>query len=72
MNWLTEPLQYSFMQTALVAAVVVGVTCAVLGVHVVQRRMAFIGDAMAHTTLPGLALAFLLGWNLSLGASVPA
>jgi len=48
--------------------VMVGVTCAVLGVHVVQRRMAFIGDAMAHTTLPGLALAYLLGWNLSLGA----
>jgi ABC-type Mn2+/Zn2+ transport system permease subunit len=48
--------------------VLVGVTCAVLGVHVVQRRMAFIGDAMAHTTLPGLAIAYLLGWNLSLGA----
>jgi ABC-type Mn2+/Zn2+ transport system permease subunit len=67
-HWLTEPLQYSFMRTALAAAVLVGVTCAVLGVHVVQRRMAFIGDAMAHTTLPGLALAYLLGWNLSLGA----
>jgi len=67
-HWLTDPLEYDFMKTALVAAVVVGVTCGVLGVHVVQRRMAFIGDAMAHTTLPGLAIAFLLGWNLSLGA----
>jgi ABC-type Mn2+/Zn2+ transport system permease subunit len=67
-NWLTEPFQYTFMQTALLAAIVVGMTCGVLGVHVVQRRMAFIGDALAHTTLPGLAIAYLLGWSLSLGA----
>jgi ABC-type Mn2+/Zn2+ transport system permease subunit len=53
---------------ALVAAILVGVTCAVLGVHVVQRRMAFIGDALAHTTLPGLVIAHLLSWSLSLGA----
>jgi ABC-type Mn2+/Zn2+ transport system permease subunit len=71
-NWLIErvlePFQYGFMQTALAAAVFVGVTCAVLGAYVVQRRMAFIGDAMAHTTLPGLVIAHLFGWSLSLGA----
>lgn len=60
------------MQTALLAAICVGVTCAVLGVYVVQRRMAFIGDAMAHTTLPGLVIAYLNGWSLSLGALVAA
>lgn len=67
MDWLTEPFRHAFMQHALLAAVLVGVTCAVLGVHVVQRRMAFIGDALAHTTLPGLVIAHLFGWSLSLG-----
>jgi manganese/iron transport system permease protein len=66
---LTEPFfRYEFMQTALVAAILVGLTCACLGVYVVQRRMAFIGDALAHTTLPGLAIAYLFDWNLTLGA----
>lgn len=67
MDWLIEPFRHAFMQHALLAAVLVGVTCAVLGVHVVQRRMAFIGDALAHTTLPGLVIAHLFGWSLSLG-----
>jgi len=67
MDRLTEPFRYAFMQHALLAAVLVGITCAVLGVHVVQRRMAFIGDALAHTTLPGLVVAHLFGWSLSLG-----
>ena len=67
MHWLTEPFRYAFMQNALLAAVMVGITCAVLGVHVVQRRMAFVGDALAHTTLPGLVIAHLFGWSLSMG-----
>lgn len=70
MGWLTEPLQYSFMQTGLLAAVVIGATCAVLGVYVVLRSMAFIGDALAHTILPGLVAAYLLGLNLLGGAVV--
>jgi ABC-type Mn2+/Zn2+ transport system permease subunit len=56
------------MQTGLLAAVLVGVTCATLGVYVVLRRMAFIGDALAHTVLPGLVVAYLRGWNLFAGA----
>lgn len=70
MGGLSEPLQYSFMQTGLLAAVLVGVTCAVLGVYVVLRSMAFIGDALAHTVLPGLVAAYLLGLNLLGGAVV--
>lgn len=68
MDWLIEPLQYPFLQTALAAAGLVGLTCAALGVYVVLRRMAFIGDALAHTTLPGLVVAYLNGWNLAVGA----
>ncbi|MBI4769060.1 MAG: metal ABC transporter permease [Chloroflexi bacterium] len=56
------------MQTGLAAAMLVGLTCATLGVYVVLRRMAFIGDALAHTALPGLVVAYLRGWNLFLGA----
>ncbi|MCB0082658.1 MAG: metal ABC transporter permease [Caldilineaceae bacterium] len=67
-NWLLEPLHYTFMQSGLLAAVLVGLTCAVLGVYVVLRRMAFIGDALAHTVLPGLVIAYLNSWNLAGGA----
>lgn len=70
MHWLIDPFRYSFMQTGLLAAALVGVTCAVLGVYVVLRRMAFIGDALAHTALPGLVVAYLRGWNLFGGAIV--
>jgi len=69
-GWLLETLQFSFMRTGLLAAVLVGVTCAVLGVYVVLRSMAFIGDALAHTVLPGLVAAYLLGLNLLGGAVV--
>jgi manganese/iron transport system permease protein len=58
------------MRTALVAAVLVGVSCAGLGAYVVLRRMAFIGDALAHTVLPGLVIAYLNNWNLTLGAMI--
>ena len=70
MGRLTEPLQFTFMQTGLAATVLVGATCAVLGVYVVLRSMAFIGDALAHTILPGLVAAYLLGLNLLGGAVV--
>ena len=70
MGWLTDPLQFTFMQTGLLATVLVGLTCAVLGVYVVLRSMAFIGDALAHTILPGLVAAYLFGLNLLIGAVV--
>ncbi|MBK8985011.1 MAG: metal ABC transporter permease [Chloroflexi bacterium] len=70
MNWLLEPLQFSFIVRALVAAVIVGVVCSVLGTYVVLRGMAFFGDALAHTILPGVVIAFLLGWPLAVGALI--
>jgi ABC-type Mn2+/Zn2+ transport system permease subunit len=69
-DWLTEPFQYRFMLNGLFAAIMVGITCATLGSYVVLRRMAFIGDALAHTTLPGLVVAYLQGWNPFGGAVV--
>jgi manganese/iron transport system permease protein len=69
-DWLLEPFRYSFMQTGLAAAALVAITCATLGTYVVLRRMAFIGDALAHTVLPGLVVAYLAGWSLFGGAIV--
>lgn len=69
-EFLLAPFRYSFMQTGLLAVVLIGVPCAVLGAYVVLRRMAFIGDALAHTVLPGLVVAYLFGWSLSGGAII--
>ncbi len=70
MNLLLDPLQFSFIVRALIAAVLVGVVCSVLGVYVILRGMAFFGDALAHTILPGVVVAFLLGWPLAVGALI--
>lgn len=70
MNWLLEPLQYTFMVRGLLASVMVGILCAVMGTYVVLRGMAFLGDAMAHAILPGIAIAYLLRGNLLIGALV--
>ena len=67
---LAEPWQHSFMVRALLATTMVGVVCSVLGAYVVLRGMAFFGDALAHSILPGVVLAFVLGWPLAIGALV--
>jgi manganese/iron transport system permease protein len=69
-NWLTEPFALGFMQRSLVASVIVGVVCSVIGCYVVLRSMAFLGDALAHAILPGVAVAYLIGANLLAGALV--
>ncbi len=71
-DWLTEPFTAEFMQRALAASLLVGVVCSVLGCFVVLRSMAFLGDALAHAILPGIAVAYLLGVNLVAGALVAA
>jgi manganese/iron transport system permease protein len=72
LDWLLEPLTYGFMQRGLAASVMVGVLCAVVGCYVVLRGMAFLGDALAHAILPGVALAYLLKGNLMVGALIAA
>ena len=69
---LTDPFAQSFMQRALLASLAVGVVCSVLGCFVVLRSMAFLGDALAHAILPGVAIAYLLGASLLAGALVAA
>ncbi len=59
-GWLTEPLHYAFMTRALLAVIMVGIVCAVLGAFVILRGMAFLGDALSHAILPGVAAGYLV------------
>ncbi|CEJ45768.1 metal ABC transporter permease [Umezakia ovalisporum] len=67
---LFEPLQYSFMQRSLVIAIIVGLLCAVVGSYLMVQRLALLGDAISHSVLPGLAIAFILGGNIYFGAFI--
>jgi len=60
LNIFIQPFSYAFMVRGLAASVIVGVVCAVVGVYVVLRGMAFFGDALAHAVLPGVALGYLI------------
>ena len=60
-DYIVGPFQYSFMVRALIVSVLVGVMCPVLGAYVITRGRAFMGDALAHSVLPGMVVAFLLG-----------
>ena len=72
MSWLFQPFAYEFMQRGMLASVIVGILCAVMGTYVVLRGMAFLGDALAHAILPGIAIAYLLHASLLAGALVAA
>ncbi len=71
-DFLWLPFTYGFMQRGFAAAVIVGALCALVGCYVVLRSMAFMGDAMAHAILPGIAIAYLVGGNLQVGALIAA
>lgn len=72
MDWLIAPFEVTFVQRALWGGLLVSCLCALAGTWVVVRGMAFLGEAMAHGMLPGVAVAALLGGNLLLGAVVSA
>ncbi|KEG44204.1 zinc ABC transporter permease AztB [Streptomyces griseorubens] len=72
MEWLTVPFEATFVQRALWGGILVSAICASAGTWVVLRGMAFLGDAMSHGLLPGVALAALLGGNLIVGAVASA
>lgn len=72
MEILLEPFRYDFMLRSFAAAVMVGIVCSVVGTYVVVRSMAFLGDALAHAVLPGIAIAYIFGGNLTAGAMIAA
>lgn len=71
-GFLLDPMTYGFMQRGLLAALLVGIVCAVMGTFVVLKGLAFIGDAVSHAALPGLAIAFILGVPIYLGGAIAA
>jgi ABC-type Mn2+/Zn2+ transport system permease subunit len=70
MDWITEPFVLGFQQRALTAGILAVVVSSVVGTWVVLRGLAFIGDALAHGVLPGVAIGVLFGFDLILGAIV--
>ncbi|KPC58872.1 metal ABC transporter permease [Streptomyces chattanoogensis] len=58
-----EILDYAFMQRALLAALIVGVTAPAIGIYLVQRRQALMGDGIGHVALTGVGLGFLLNFS---------
>lgn len=72
LEFLTQPLTYSFMQRGMAASIMVGILCAVVGCYVVLRGMAYLGDAMSHAILPGVAIAYILKGDILWGALVAA
>jgi ABC-type Mn2+/Zn2+ transport system permease subunit len=72
MDWLLDPFQVSFVRQALWAGILVSLLCALAGTWVVLRGMAFLGDAMSHGMLLGVALASLAGVNVLIGGLLSA
>src|SRR5512136_1274632 len=73
MDWLITPFSSnSFMLHALIAGVLVSIACAIAGTFVILRGLAFIGDALAHGVLPGIAVAILVGFPGIAGAAIGA
>lgn len=67
---LLEPLQYGFMQRSLMIAIIIGVLCSLVGSYLMVQRLALLGDAISHSVLPGLAIAFWLDTNIFIGAFI--
>jgi manganese/iron transport system permease protein len=72
LGFLLDPLAYGFMRNGLIAAVLVGVVCAVMGTFVVLKGLAFIGDAISHAAFPGLVIAYIVGAPLYIGGAIAA
>lgn len=68
MEFFQDILQYSFLQKALVTAIIVGIICGVIGSFIILRGMALMGDAISHAILPGVSISYMLGVNYFYGA----
>jgi zinc/manganese transport system permease protein/manganese/iron transport system permease protein len=71
-DWLLDPFEFGFQQRALLGGVLAAVATSVVGTWVVIRGMTFLGDAVVHGVIPGIAVALLAGFALALGAAVAA
>ncbi|MFZ7157708.1 metal ABC transporter permease [Avibacterium gallinarum] len=69
-NWWFEPLSYPFMQNALFMALIIAVICAVLSCFLILKGWSLMGDAISHSVLPGIVLAYVASIPLAIGALV--
>ena len=70
MEFISDVIQYEFLQKALFTSAMVGMICGVIGCFIVLRGLALIGDAISHAVLPGVAISYMLGINFFYGAVV--
>jgi len=72
MDWLTEPFELAFQQRALLAGVLAALALSVVGTWVVIRGMTFLGDALVHGVVPGIAIAIIFDFSVLIGAVLAA
>lgn len=70
MSVLLQPFQYEFFRNGMLAAVLVGALCGMIGVYIVLRGMSYIGHGLSHAVFGGAVVAFVMTWNFYLGAGV--
>ena len=67
-DFILDPFQFSFMVRALIICICVGIICPFLGAHVINRQMGFMGDALAHSVMPGMVASYIIGISPFFGA----
>ena len=70
MSFLADILQYNYLSNAVIACVLSGITCGIIGTYIVARRMVFLCGGITHASFGGLGIAFYLGANPILGATI--
>ncbi len=70
LNLITDPLQFEFMRNSLLIIISLGILCAVTGSYLIVQKMGLLGDVIAQSVLPGLAIAFYLGIDIFFGAFI--
>ncbi|WP_435640292.1 metal ABC transporter permease [Micavibrio aeruginosavorus] len=67
-SFLIEPLSHDFMQRALIISTMIGVVCSVFSCFLVLKGWSLMGDAVSHAVLPGIAIAYVVGIPMAIGA----
>src|SRR5690349_23156962 len=70
MRFFVDPFRLLYMQRALVEVLLLSLLAGVVSVYVLLRRLAFVGDALTHTVFPGVAIAFVAGQSIFVGALI--
>ncbi len=70
MDFIADILQYRYLSNALIACVLSGITCGIIGTYIVARRMVFLCGGITHASFGGLGIAFYAGANPIFGATI--